>query len=248
MNVSPGKSTLAKVLTGLYDYEGSLLIDGVEARTYQRQSLHQYMTVCPQNFAVFPLSLRENVGIGEVGEIDNDAAIMNAVQRGGAEEVVQISGLDSTLVQASKDILNLDFISHGIQQNATPNMMIWDTPGKRGKVIGSATPVISRPKDEKVEKLGEAKDSSDKATPETRTPVSAGDQDQEKEPVGVPSPPMNKSPYLDASEPDSKDIKKSGLRSHKEPTYVSLSGGQMQRVAISRAFMRADQATLVVLE
>jgi ABC-type dipeptide/oligopeptide/nickel transport system ATPase subunit len=29
---------------------------------------------------------------------------------------------------------------------------------------------------------------------------------------------------------------------------VSLSGGQMQRVAISRAFMRADKATLVVLE
>lgn len=29
---------------------------------------------------------------------------------------------------------------------------------------------------------------------------------------------------------------------------VSLSGGQMQRVAISRAFMRTDKATLVVLE
>jgi len=95
----PGKTTLAKVLTGLYEYEGSLLIDGVEAKTYQRESLYRYMTVCPQNFAVFPLSIRENIGIGEVDEIDNDVAIMRAVKRGGAEEVVKTSGLDSTLVQ-----------------------------------------------------------------------------------------------------------------------------------------------------
>jgi hypothetical protein len=32
------------------------------------------------------------------------------------------------------------------------------------------------------------------------------------------------------------------------PPTISLSGGQMQRVALSRAFMRADKATLVVLE
>jgi len=96
-----GKSTLAKVLTGLYDYDGSLLIDGIEAKTYQRESLHRYMTVCPQNFAVFPLSIRENVGIGEVEEIENDAAIMEAVKRGGAEEVIRNSGLESTLVQVS---------------------------------------------------------------------------------------------------------------------------------------------------
>lgn len=45
----------------------------------------------------------------------------------------------------------------------------------------------------------------------------------------------------------SKDTsKKAHLRM--PPPSVSLSGGQMQRVAISRAFMRADQATLVVLE
>lgn len=62
------------------------------------------MTVCPQNFAVFPLSIRENVGIGEVEEIDNDAAIMKAVQRGGAEEVIRTSGLDATLVQVNTNI------------------------------------------------------------------------------------------------------------------------------------------------
>jgi ABC-type multidrug transport system fused ATPase/permease subunit len=62
------------------------------------------MTVCPQNFAVFPLSIRENVGIGEVEEIDNDTAIMKAVQRGGAEEVIRTSGLDATLVQVNRSI------------------------------------------------------------------------------------------------------------------------------------------------
>lgn len=104
-----GKSTLAKVLTGLYDYEGSLLIDGVEAKSYQRDSLHRYMTVCPQNFAVFPLSIRENVGIGEVDEIDDDDAIMLAVKRGGAEEVIEASGLDSLLVQVCTLLQPPDF-------------------------------------------------------------------------------------------------------------------------------------------
>jgi ABC-type multidrug transport system fused ATPase/permease subunit len=72
------------------------------------------MTVCPQNFAVFPLSIRENVGIGEVEEIDNDVAIMKAVQRGGAEEVIRTSGLDATLVQVNRSNLNLDFASHRV--------------------------------------------------------------------------------------------------------------------------------------
>jgi ABC-type multidrug transport system fused ATPase/permease subunit len=92
-----GKTTLAKVLTGLYDYEGSLLIDGVEARTYKRDSLHDYMTVCPQNFAVFPLSIRENIGIGEVEEIESIPAIMQAVRKGGAEDVVRLHGMDKIL-------------------------------------------------------------------------------------------------------------------------------------------------------
>lgn len=121
--------------------------------------------------------------------------------------------------------------------------MTWDAPGRKGKVIGATTPVTNEPKDKK---LGDTKDSSDKATTETQKDASLADQ--EKGPLEAPSPTIDKSPDLDASDPSPKGPRRSRALSDKEPTYVSLSGGQMQRVAISRAFMRADQAMLVVLE
>jgi hypothetical protein len=127
-------------------------------------------------------------------------------------------------------------------------MMTWDAPGRRGKVIGSTTPVTNEPKDKKQNKPGDPKDSSDKGTTETQRDASRADQDQEKGPFEAPSPTTDKPPELDASDPSSKGPGRSRVQSNKEPTYVSLSGGQMQRVAISRAFMRADQAMLVVLE
>jgi hypothetical protein len=125
-------------------------------------------------------------------------------------------------------------------------MMTWDAPGRRGKVIGSTTPVTNEPKDKKQAKLGDTKDLSDKTTTETQKDASRTDQG--KDPLETPSPTIDKSPDLDASDLSSKEPGRSRVPFDKEPTYVSLSGGQMQRVAISRAFMRADQATLVVLE
>ena len=124
--------------------------------------------------------------------------------------------------------------------------MTWDAPGRKGKVIGATTPVTNEPKDKKLGKLGDTKDPSDKATTETQKDASLADQ--EKGPLEAPSPTIDKSPDLDASDPNPKGPRRSRAPSDKEPTYVSLSGGQMQRVAISRAFMRADQAMLVVLE
>ncbi|KIM33513.1 hypothetical protein M408DRAFT_19794 [Serendipita vermifera MAFF 305830] len=220
-----GKSSLAKVLTGLYDYEGSLLIDGVEAKTYRRDSLHRYMTVCPQNFAVFPLSIRENVGIGEIDEIDNDAAIMDAVKRGGADEVIKTSGLDALLVQ-----------------NATPNMMNWDAPNRREKVINPtpATKDASNDKTDKSTGLGEKE-----AAVDTPNELPADGETGPPQPTSVPSDSLA-APGVNGQSP--KVPRRSKALSKAEPTYVSLSGGQMQRVAISRAFMRADQATLVVLD
>lgn len=97
--ISLGKTTLAKVLTGLYDYEGSLLIDGIEAKTYKRESLYKYMTVCPQNIVAFPLTIRENIGLGKVGDMDDTDSIMRAVRRGGAEEVIKTHGLNKILAQ-----------------------------------------------------------------------------------------------------------------------------------------------------
>ncbi|KAG8783445.1 hypothetical protein FRC16_002363 [Serendipita sp. 398] len=218
-----GKSTLAKVLTGLYEYEGSLLIDGVEARTYQRESLHKFMTVCPQNFAVFPLSIRENIGLGEVKDIDDVPAIMQAVKKGGAEEVIRVHGLDKHL--------------SGI---GAPVMDPWGPP---------EPPQPPQPKDVPQVKNGEkniAKESGSRLEAEKNSIELSKDETESlsKEPRsnGKPidgSPPSPMAPQQPSEmQPLMRDY----------PVSVALSGGQMQRVAISRSFMRADEATLVVLD
>lgn len=200
-----GKSTLAKVLTGLYEYEGSLLIDGVEARTYKRDSLHRYMTVCPQDYAVLPLSLGNNVGIGQVSEVDDKPAIMRAVKRGGAEEVIRIHGLDVYL--------------SGV---GAPSMAWPEAPALE------PAPQPDQPK-EKVKKNAEEEGKSTEEKPQA-SPLPLKGQPEELEPPQPNLPSKPRSPL---------DL---------EHRTVALSGGQMQRVAISRAFMRADEAMLVVLD
>lgn len=224
-----GKTTLAKVLTGLYDYEGSLLLDGVEARTYKRDSLHDYMTVCPQNFAVFPLSIRENIGIGEVEDIENIPAILQAVRKGGAEDVIRLHGMDKIL--------------SGIGE---PNQMGWDEP--------------EQPAPPRNEANADSKSESKKTETEKAEPSSAVVSD--KRPEGIQEEKVatekdNKQPSQEpngSALPDEPDqtIRTSTWKGNpwdsEIPPTISLSGGQMQRVALSRAFMRADKATLVVLD
>ncbi|PVF99703.1 P-loop containing nucleoside triphosphate hydrolase protein [Serendipita vermifera] len=164
------------------------------------------MTVCPQNFAVFPLSIRENIGIGEVEDIENIPAILQAVRKGGAEDVIRLHGLDKIL--------------SGIGE---PNQMGWDEP--------------EQPAPPRNEANADSKSESKKTETEKTEPSSALESDKRPEDIQeekVATEKDNKQPR----NPWDSEI----------PPTISLSGGQMQRVALSRAFMRADKATLVVLD
>ena len=156
-----GKTTLVKALMGLQvtsslfsfrmlilcfrlDYEGTLLIDDIDAKAYDDTSLHRYTTVCFQDYQRYGLSLRENGGIAQYQLMDDDAEVEGAIDKGGAQEVI--------------------------------------------KAVGSLDGFLS--------------------------------------PWGV--------------------IPRAGKETTERP--IGLSGGQWQRVALSRAFMRAKDATLVVFE
>lgn len=62
-----GKTTLTKLLTGLYtEYEGEILINGKELRTYTQAELKGLFGVVYQDFAKYEISLEDNIAIGNV--------------------------------------------------------------------------------------------------------------------------------------------------------------------------------------
>jgi len=84
-----GKTTLIKLLTRLYDpTEGEILLDGVDLREYDLTDLRECIGVIFQDFVRYQVSARENIGFGQIDQLANEARIISASERGGADEVV----------------------------------------------------------------------------------------------------------------------------------------------------------------
>jgi ATP-binding cassette subfamily B protein len=84
-----GKTTLIKLLTRLYDpTEGQVLLDGVDLREYDLKTLHQRFGVIFQDYVRYQFSVRENIGFGQIEDLDDNSRIESAAERGGADEVV----------------------------------------------------------------------------------------------------------------------------------------------------------------
>lgn len=77
-----GKSTLIKVLLGLYETnEGEILIDGISLNDLDIKNYRSKISVLFQDFVKYELSLRENIGFGDVAEIHNDNKIKEILDK-----------------------------------------------------------------------------------------------------------------------------------------------------------------------
>lgn len=95
-----GKTTLIKLMTRLYDpTEGQILLDGVDLRDYEPDELRRKIGVIFQDFVRYHLSMRENIGFGQIDEMDDAARVADAAERGGADEVADElpEGMDTVL-------------------------------------------------------------------------------------------------------------------------------------------------------
>jgi ATP-binding cassette subfamily B protein len=85
-----GKTTLTKLLTRLYDPdEGMILLDGVDLKDYDVASLHRHIGVIFQDFVRYAFLLRENIGVGEIGAVEDLPRITAAAERSLAATVAQ---------------------------------------------------------------------------------------------------------------------------------------------------------------
>ena len=84
-----GKTTLIKLLCRFYEpTSGSITVDGTDLRRIDVVAWRDRLAAGFQDFARFELIAREAIGVGSLPLIDDDVAILGALDRAGAPEVV----------------------------------------------------------------------------------------------------------------------------------------------------------------
>ena len=85
-----GKSTLVKLLLNMYKpTSGSVKVFGRKYSEYKRDYMRTRIGVFFQDYYIYHAPLRENVGVGAVEDMENEARILMAVKKGGAEKVME---------------------------------------------------------------------------------------------------------------------------------------------------------------
>ena len=100
-----GKSTLINLIPRFYDVtEGEVLVDGVNVKDYNLNSLRDKIGIVPQKAALFSGSLRENMTLGNKNASDEE--IKKAFDIAQASEFVSSlsEGLDTAILQGGKNL------------------------------------------------------------------------------------------------------------------------------------------------
>ena len=85
-----GKTTLVKLLTRLYDPdEGEILVGGRNIKEYDLEELREQVGVIFQDYVRYNMKANENIGMGRVAEIENQALVTSAARKSGADSVIE---------------------------------------------------------------------------------------------------------------------------------------------------------------
>ncbi|HEU4326486.1 MAG TPA: ABC transporter ATP-binding protein [Roseiflexaceae bacterium] len=84
-----GKSTLVKLLLRLYDPSGgSIRLGQTDLREIDPDELRRRMAVVFQDYARYQLTMRENIGVGSLEQIDDMPAVQAAAEEAGIAELI----------------------------------------------------------------------------------------------------------------------------------------------------------------
>jgi ATP-binding cassette subfamily B protein len=107
-----GKSTLVKLLSKFYEpTSGRILVDGQDLARMPAVEWRGRLGGAYQDFFRFEFRARQTVGLGDVPRLDDDVAVETAVERAGADDVIQhlTSGLETQLGPTWPDGVEVSF-------------------------------------------------------------------------------------------------------------------------------------------
>ncbi|CAE6469660.1 unnamed protein product, partial [Rhizoctonia solani] len=85
-----GKSTTINLINRLYDCDsGEIYVDGCPIQEYKVSTLRAAVDVMYQSYAYFPLTIKENLLMGNPSPIDAEECLENATKLGGAYDFIQ---------------------------------------------------------------------------------------------------------------------------------------------------------------
>lgn len=80
-----GKSSIIATLFRLYDFEGSILIDGIDIKTLNLIELRTSISIIPQNPTLFSMSIRENL---DPQNVHDDFTLWSALDKAHLRETI----------------------------------------------------------------------------------------------------------------------------------------------------------------
>lgn len=84
-----GKTTLVKLLAGLYQpSKGRMMVDGTDVREWDLEALRRRIGVIFQDFVRYQFVVGENIGVGDVERIEDEARWSDAAEKGLASEFI----------------------------------------------------------------------------------------------------------------------------------------------------------------
>ena len=102
-----GKTTIIKLLCGLYrPTKGRIMIDDQDLNKLSSQEIGKLIKVVFQDFYQYELTVRENIGFGNLGELDRDDKLNNALELVNLKDVKDL-GLDRNLGKLEMDVVDL---------------------------------------------------------------------------------------------------------------------------------------------
>ncbi|KAG1770215.1 P-loop containing nucleoside triphosphate hydrolase protein [Suillus occidentalis] len=100
-----GKSTILKLVSRIYDpIEGTILIDNRDIQTLKLADLRDAMSILFQDYTHFPLSIHENIALGNPALANDSDKVREAARLASAEEFIDdLPGRFNTYIKQSDD-------------------------------------------------------------------------------------------------------------------------------------------------
>lgn len=90
---------MSKIILNIYPpSQGEVRYDSILSSDIDKNSLYTYISVIPQNFVAYSLTLRENIAISDLKHLQDDTLIKQSLELSGLKSLLnEVGSLDEQL-------------------------------------------------------------------------------------------------------------------------------------------------------